>query len=68
MIAQRNKESSPPRLGTLRCMAAIFSGAVAGILLAAPAMAGDDDHHKKVDHVLLISVDGLHQSDWLGTR
>jgi len=44
-------------------MAAIFSGAVAGILLAAPAMAGDDDHHKKVDHVLLISVDGLHQSD-----
>jgi hypothetical protein len=52
-------------------MAAILSGAVAGILLAAPAMAGDDnhhndhhnDHHKRVDHVLLISVDGLHQSD-----
>jgi hypothetical protein len=44
-------------------MAATFSSAVAGILLAAPAMAGDDDHHKKVDHVLLISVDGLHQSD-----
>jgi Type I phosphodiesterase / nucleotide pyrophosphatase len=63
MISRLNKEFSPPRLGTLRCMAAIFSGAVAGILLAAPAMAGDDDHHKKVDHVLLISVDGLHQSD-----
>ena len=63
MRSQLNKESSPPRLATLRFMAAIFSCAVAGILLAAPAMAGDDDHHKKVDHVLLISVDGLHQSD-----
>jgi hypothetical protein len=51
MVPQRNKESSLPRLGTLRCMAAIFSGAVAGILLAAPAMAGGDnhnnDHHKR---------------------
>jgi Type I phosphodiesterase / nucleotide pyrophosphatase len=63
MIPILNKEFSFPRFGSLRCMAAIFGSAVAGILLAAPAMAGDDDHHKKVDHVLLISVDGLHQSD-----
>jgi hypothetical protein len=60
MKPQLNKEFYLPRLGTIRCMAAIFGGAVAGILLAAPAVAGDD---KKVDHVLLISVDGMHQSD-----
>lgn len=63
MIPHLKKEYSLPRFGTIRCLAAIFSSAVAGILLAAPAIAGDDDHHKKVDHVLLISVDGLHQSD-----
>jgi Type I phosphodiesterase / nucleotide pyrophosphatase len=41
----------------------MFGAAVAGILLAAPAVAGDDDHREKVDHVLLVSVDGMHQSD-----
>jgi hypothetical protein len=44
----------------------MFSGAVAASLLAAPVVAGDGDDrddHKTVDHVLLISVDGMHQSD-----
>jgi len=43
---------------------------VAGILLVAPAVAGDrdegsGDHNERetVDHVLLVSVDGMHQSD-----
>jgi hypothetical protein len=47
----------------LRCTTAIFGAAVAGILLALPALAHDDDDLKKVEHVLLISVDGMHQSD-----
>jgi hypothetical protein len=47
----------------LRCTTAIFGAAVAGILLALPALARDDDDLKKVEHVLLISVDGMHQSD-----
>ena len=56
---------SRPRPGKLRCAMAILGGAVAGMLLAAQAVAGEDDDHDrgKVDHVLLISVDGLHQSD-----
>jgi hypothetical protein len=47
----------------------MLGAAVAGILLAAPAIAGDSDdqddhgHRETVDHVLLISVDGMHQSD-----
>jgi len=41
----------------------MFGAAVAGILLALPAMARDDDDQKRVEHVLLISVDGMHQSD-----
>jgi hypothetical protein len=38
---------------------------VAGMLLAAPAVAGDDKDRDggKVDHVLLILVDGMHRSD-----
>jgi type I phosphodiesterase/nucleotide pyrophosphatase len=56
--------SSGPRSRKLRCTTAMLGGAVAGILLAVPAVARDDDDHRgKVDHVLLISVDGLHQSD-----
>src|SRR5262249_1999794 len=53
----------------LRCTTAMFGAAVASILLVSPAVAGDredqDDHgHREtVDHVLLISVDGMHQSD-----
>ena len=44
----------------------MLGAAVAGILLAAPALAGDHDDRgdrEKVDHVLLVSVDGMHQSD-----
>jgi hypothetical protein len=41
----------------------MLGGAVAGILLAAPAVAKDHDDRGKVEHVLLVSVDGMHQSD-----
>jgi hypothetical protein len=41
----------------------MLGGAVAGILLALPEVARDDDDLKRVEHVLLISVDGMHQSD-----
>jgi Type I phosphodiesterase / nucleotide pyrophosphatase len=54
---------SRPRPGKLRCTTAMLGGAVAGILLAAPAVARDDDNRGTVDHVLLVSVDGMHQSD-----
>src|ERR1700746_2262075 len=42
-----------------------LGGLAAGILSALPAIAGNDNVNTnvKVDHVLLISVDGLHQSD-----
>ncbi|MBV8584768.1 MAG: alkaline phosphatase family protein [Verrucomicrobia bacterium] len=52
-----------------RSTTAIFAGAVASALLVLPTIGtADDDHrgdhdHGKVHHVLLISVDGLHQSD-----
>jgi len=54
-----------PRPGKLWCATTILGGAVAGMLLTVPAVAKDDDDHhgKTVDHVLLISVDGMHQSD-----
>ena len=52
-----------PRDERLRCTTAMLGGAVAGILLALPAVARDDDDLKRVEHVLLISVDGMHQSD-----
>ena len=52
-----------PQDGRLRCTTAMLGGAVAGILLALPAVARDDDDQKRVEHVLLISVDGMHQSD-----
>jgi len=51
------------RLGKLRCPTAMLGTAVACALLAAPAVAKDDHERGTVDHVLLISVDGLHQSD-----
>jgi len=53
--------SSRPR--KLRSTTAMLGAAVAGILLAAPAVAGDHDDRETVDHVLLVSVDGMHQSD-----
>jgi hypothetical protein len=54
----------------LRCATAMLAAAVGGILLAAPAMAedreeSDGDHGDRhtIDHVLLVSIDGMHQSD-----
>jgi hypothetical protein len=42
----------------------MLGGAAAGLLLALPAMAGSENVNvNKVGHVLLISVDGMHQSD-----
>jgi hypothetical protein len=43
-----------------------FGGLAAGILSALPAIAGNDKNNtntSKVDHALVISVDGMHQSD-----
>jgi Type I phosphodiesterase / nucleotide pyrophosphatase len=51
------------RLGKLRCPTAMLGTAVACALLTAPAVAKDDHDRGTVYHVLLISVDGLHQSD-----
>jgi hypothetical protein len=52
------------RPGKLQCAIAMLGTAVAAILLAAPAGADDNGHDRgTVDHVLLVSVDGLHQSD-----
>jgi hypothetical protein len=61
--ANRTYGFSRPRPGKLRYITAMLGGAVAGLLLGAPAVARDDDDRGKVDHVLLVSVDGLHQSD-----
>ena len=41
----------------------MLHAAVGSILLAAPALAADHGNRKTVDHVLLVSVDGLHQYD-----
>src|SRR5579859_8262200 len=43
-----------------------LGGLAAGLLSALPAIAGNDNintNTSKVEHVLLISVDGMHQSD-----
>src|ERR1700675_4136919 len=61
--ANRTYGFSRPRLGKLRYTIAMLGGAVAGLLLAAPPVARDDDDRGKGDHLLLVSVDGLHQSD-----
>src|ERR1700736_2509223 len=51
------------RPGKLQCAIAMLGTAVAAILLAAPAVADDNGHDRgTVDHVLLVSVDGLHPS------
>jgi hypothetical protein len=57
---------SRPRQQKFLCTTAMLCAAIAGVLLAGSAVAGDRDDrddHNKVDHVLLISVDGMHQSD-----
>src|SRR5258708_35328312 len=43
----------------------MLGGVAAGLLAALPALAGSDNVNvnNKVAHVLLISVDGMHQSD-----
>ena len=51
------------RPGKLRRTTAMLAGAVAGILLAAQTAPVLADGDQKVAHVLLISVDGMHQSD-----
>jgi hypothetical protein len=53
---------SRPLAVIFRCSTAML-GAAAGVLLAAPATAGEDHDHGRIEHVLLISVDGMHQSD-----
>ena len=62
-IANRTYGFSRARSGKLRYITAMLGGAVTGLLLAARQVARDDDDRGKVDHVLLVSVDGLHQSD-----
>ena len=54
---------SHPRPQSLPCTIAMVGVAVGGILWAAPAVAGDHGDCGTVDHVLLVSVDGMHQSD-----
>jgi|ERR1700751_4396268 hypothetical protein len=68
--APRGCGFTPQPLRKIRCTTAMLGAAVAGIFLTVPALADereghDKDHREreKVDHVLLISVDGLHQSD-----
>src|ERR1700731_1286655 len=52
------------RGGRLRFITAIIGGAVAGILLWTLTAVARGDDLDKVEHVLLISVDGMHQSDF----
>jgi hypothetical protein len=49
--------------GRLRLTTAFLSGAAAGILSLTLAEVARGDDLDKVEHVLLISVDGMHQSD-----
>jgi hypothetical protein len=49
--------------GKLRRRPAMLASAVAGVLLAAQTAPALADGDRTVDHVLLVSVDGLHQSD-----
>ena len=51
------------RGGRLRFTTAMLSGAAAGILLLTLTAVARGDDLDKVEHVLLISVDGMHQSD-----
>jgi hypothetical protein len=54
---------SRTRLQKLWCTTAMLGAAVVSILPVGPALAADQRNHKTVDHVLLVSVDGLHQYD-----
>ena len=54
---------SRPRPQKHWCRSAMLHAAVGSILLAAPALAADHGNRKTVEHVLLVSVDGLHQYD-----
>jgi hypothetical protein len=54
---------SHPRTQKLRRATVMFGAAVGGLLLVTPAMSGDHRDHAAVEHVLLVSVDGMHQYD-----
>jgi hypothetical protein len=54
---------SRPRRQKLWCATRMLYVGATGALLAAPAVAADHDDRQTVDHVLLVSVDGMHQSD-----
>ena len=41
----------------------MLGAAATAVLLAGTAMAGDHSDRDTVEHVLLVSVDGMHQSD-----
>ena len=47
----------------LRYTTSMLGVSAAGVLLAAQAVAGDHSDRDTVEHVLLVSVDGMHQSD-----
>jgi hypothetical protein len=50
--------------GRLRLTTALLSGAAAGILSLTLAEMARGDDLDKVEHVLLISVDGMHKDQW----
>jgi Type I phosphodiesterase / nucleotide pyrophosphatase len=54
---------SRPRSQKHRCATTMLGAAGIAVLLAAAAVAGDHSDRDTVDHVLLVSVDGMHQSD-----
>ena len=54
---------SHPRTQKLRRATVMFGAAIGALLLVTPAMSGDHRDHAAVEHVLLVSVDGMHQYD-----
>jgi hypothetical protein len=54
---------SRPRRQKLWCATMMLYVGATAVLLAAAAVAGDHNDRDTVDHVLLVSVDGMHQSD-----
>ena len=54
---------SRPRRQKLWCATRMLYVGATAVLLAAAAVAGDHSDRDTVDHVLLVSVDGMHQSD-----
>jgi hypothetical protein len=50
-------------LAVVAGLAAALSGAAVASAATSPSAGGGQGHHKGIQHVLLISVDGLHQQD-----